>query len=192
MGSMSNSQPTGPAVLPRGSDKPVSAWHVEQAMSVWQSARARLLRDDPSLERDEAALSELLGPDEGDIESILARTLRAARHAKAMADAAAQQIEDMQARKQRYAGRNEALRGMAFAIMDALGRPKFELPDLTASIRNGQPSVILTNEEKVPDIYVRTERRVDKATILNALKSGLTVEGCELSNSLPTLSIRTK
>ena len=123
---------------------------------------------------------------------ILARLLRGARHAKSMADAAAEQIEDMQARKSRYQRRQETMRGTAFAIMDALGRNKVELPDLTASIRAGQPSVVITDETVIPDLYVRIERKIDKATILSALKSNLTVEGCELSNSLPTLSIRSK
>lgn len=174
------------------SNAPVSPWQIEQALSAWNSARTRLLQDDPSLEHDEAALSEWLGPVEGDVDSIIARLLRAARHAKSMADGAAELIEDMQARKSRYVKRNEALRATAFAIMDALGKSKVELPDITATVRSGQPSVVVTDEDAVPDIYVRTERKIDKATILSALKSGLTVEGCVLSNSLPTLSVRTK
>jgi len=170
----------------------VSGWRIEQALAAWLSARSRLLEDDPSLEHDEAALTELLGPVEGDVDSIVARILRAARHAKSMADAASEQIEEMQARKSRYVKRNEALRATAFAIMDALGKSKIELPDLTATLRKGQPSAIPTNEDATPDIYVRIERKPDRATILSALKAGLTVEGWELSNSLPTLSIRTK
>lgn len=173
-------------------DKGPSAFRIEQAVSVWQAARSRLLNDDADLARDESALAELLGDEAGDIEGILARLLRAARHAKVMADAAGEQIEDMQARKARYMRRNEAMRGVAFAIMGIMDKPKIELPDLTATIRKGQPSAIATNEEATPDIYVRIERKSDRATILSALKSGLTVEGWELSNSAPTLSIRTK
>lgn len=170
----------------------VSAFRIEQAMAAWQSARSRLLADDADLVHDESALADLLGPEEGEIETILARLLRAARHAKSMSDGAAELIEDMQARKSRYARRNEALRGTAFAIMDALGKKKTELPDITASVRAGQPSVIITDENSIPDIYVRIERKIDRATILSALKSGLTVDGAELSNSGPSLMIRTK
>lgn len=170
----------------------VSGFRIEQAMAAWQAARARLLADDADLARDEAALTDLLGPEEGEIDAILARLLRSARHAKSMADAAAELVDDMQTRKARYTRRNESLRATAFAIMDAIGQKKIELADITATIRNGQPSVIVTDEATVPDIYVRTERKIDKATVLSALKSGLTVEGCVLSNSLPTLSIRSK
>jgi DNA polymerase III delta prime subunit len=173
------------------SDAP-SAWRVEQAMAAWQSARARLLADDSGLEQNEAALDELLGDAEGDIESVLARLLRAARDAKAMAEASAGLIEDMRARKERYQRRNEAFRGTAFAILDALGRNRFEMPDITASIRAGQPSVQITNEDEIPDIYVELVRKIDKQTIASVLKSGGEVPGATLSNSLPTLSLRTK
>lgn len=173
------------------SDAP-SGYRIEQALAAWMSARSRLLSDDAELAHDEAALTELLGPEEGEIDAILARLLRAARYAKSMSDGAAELIEEMQARKARYTRRNEALRATAFAIMDALGKKKTELPDITASVRAGQPSVVVVDEEVVPEIYIRTERKIDKATVLSALKSGLTVEGCVLSNSLPTLSIRSR
>lgn len=169
-----------------------SGFRIEQALAAWNSARTRLLQDDPSLERDEAALTELLGPVEGDVDSIIARLLRAARHAKVMADGSSDLIKEMQERKTRYAARSEALRATAFAIMDAIGRTKVELPDLTATMRAGQPKVLFTNEDAIPDIYVRIERKPDVATILSALKSGLTVDGAELSNSGPSLMIRTK
>jgi hypothetical protein len=169
-----------------------SAWKIEQAMATWQAARSRLLEEDAGLAHDETALTELLGSETGDIDAILARLLRGARHAKSMADAAAEQIEDMQTRKQRYQRRAESMRATAFAIFDAIGRAKMELPDMTVTIRAGQPSVIVTDEDAIPDIYVRVERKPDKATILSALKSGLTVDGCELSNSVASLSIRTK
>ena len=171
---------------------PPSGFRVEQAMAAWASARARLLADDGGLEHDEAALDELLGSAEGDVEDILARLLRAARDAKAMAEASAGMIEDMRARKDRFTRRNEAFRATAFAVMDALGRSKMELPDITASIRAGQPSVQITDEDDIPDLYVETVRKIDKATIASVLKSGGEVPGAVLSNSLPTLALRTR
>lgn len=171
---------------------PPSGYRVEQAMSVWSAARARLLSEDSGLEHGEVGLDELLGAAEGDVEDILARLLRASRDAKAMAKASASLIEDMQTRKVRFQRRDEAFRATAFAIMTALERSKLELPDLTASIRAGQPSVQITDEDAVPDLYVHMERRIDKQTIASVLKSGGEVPGAELSNSLPTLSLRVR
>jgi hypothetical protein len=172
--------------------RPPSGYRVEQAMAAWASARARLLADDSGLEGNEASLDELLGEAEGDVEDILGRLLRAARDARAMAEASAGLIEDMQARKARFARRNEAFRATAFAILDALGRNRFELPDITASIRAGQPSVQITDEDAVPDLYVHMERKIDKQTIASVLKSGGEVPGAVLSNSLPTLALRVR
>jgi hypothetical protein len=161
-------------------------------MAAWASARARLLSEDSALEHDQAALDELLGDAEGDVEEVLARLLRAARDAKAMAEASAGLIEDMRARKERYQRRNEAFRSTAFAILTALERNKVELPDLTASIRAGQPSVQIVDHEVIPDEYVRVTRAPDKAAIMADLRVGVVIPGVELSNSLPTLSVRTK
>lgn len=171
---------------------PPSGYRVEQAMSVWAAARARLLADDSGLANDEAALEDILGAAEGDVEQVLARLLRAARDAKVMAEANATLIEDMQARKARFQRRNEAFRATAFAIMTALERQKIELPDLSASIRAGQPSVQITDEDAVPDLYVHLERKIDRQTIASVLKSGGEVPGAVLSNSLPTLALRTR
>ena len=55
-----------------------SAFKTEIALSVWQSARARLLMEDESLEHDQQAIEEILGQETGSVEDILARTVRAA------------------------------------------------------------------------------------------------------------------
>lgn len=166
-----------------------SSWKIQQALAVWNSARSRVSDE---VGHDETELAELIGDETEDVEEVLTQLLRAARRSEAMASAVADMETDLGIRKARYKKRGVEFRATAFAIMTALERPKFELPDLTASIRAGQPGVRIIDEDAVPDIYARTERKIDKATILSALKSGLSVEGCELSNSLPTLSLRTK
>ena len=168
----------------------VSAWKIEQAMAAWHSFRSRLIDGDPNL--DEGSLRELLGEAEGTIEDILTRLLRAARSAKLMAEAAGQQIEDLTARKDRFDGRDKSARLAAMAIMEAMGWKKHEMPDITASIRAGQPGVVITDLERIPDIYIENVRKPDRATIRSVLKSGGTVDGAELSNGLPSLSLKVK
>ncbi len=195
-----------------------SGWRIEQAMATWQSARARLLHDDPTLEDDEAALSNLLGPEAGDIRSILARVLRAAVHAKSIADAGARRVEEMQGRVKRYKGRSDTMRGLALAILEAIGETKAELPDMTVSIRSGQQVADVINVDLLPPIYVHevTVKTPDKELLLAALKqqaelrasllaeAELTGEvldetklpqgipGAVLSVSLASLNVRTK
>jgi hypothetical protein len=174
--------------------RPVSGYRIEQALSTWQAARARLLSEDAELAHDEAALQLLLGDAEGDVQSILARLLRGAVHATSMATAAAEQIETMKGRQDRYKRRAENMRATAYAVMEVMNEARVELPDLTASIRKGVQSALITDEEAVPDIYVEvvTTRKIDKQTVLSVLKSGGEVPGAELSNGMPNLAIRTR
>ena len=173
--------------------RPPSGMRIEQAMATWMSARQRLLEDDPSLEHDEAALSEILGPVEGDVNDILARVLRAKVHAEAMAKAASEQADLIVARKRRYLARENAMKGLAFALMETLNKRKVELGDLTASIVAGRAGVFITDLAKVPDIYVEVipeERKPDKLVMLADLQAGKTIEGAELGNGLDYLMIR--
>lgn len=169
-----------------------SEFKVSIALSAWRAARELLLRDDPALEHDEAMLIELLGPEEGEVLDVLERTARAAKHAEGVAAAAKARADEIAERAQRYTERARRMRAAAFAIMESTGLRRHEMPDMLLSIRAGQQSVVVEDETKIPEKYIRIERKVDKATILSALKSGLTVDGCVLSNGTPSLSLRVK
>jgi len=173
------------------SDAP-SAYRMEQAMSALLAVRQRLLQDDPDLADDERLFSDMLEGESGDAMEVLHRVLRASIAAKDMAEAADTRASDIAARRDRYRRRAEALRGAAFAALDALGIKKLELPDLTASVRAGQPVVVITDETALPEAFIRTKRDPDKALINAALKAGNTVPGAELSNSTPSLAVRTR
>ncbi len=174
--------------------RPVSGYKAEQVLSAWQSARARLLAEDPALEHDEAALVDLLGPEEGDVNDILARLVRGAVHSESMADAAAERIAAMSERLKRFKARAQTMRATAFAVMDATGLRKLELEDVTASVRNGTPSVEITDLDLVPEIYIETvvTRKPDKRTLLAAMKDGAVVPGVELTNAMPTIALRVR
>lgn len=165
---------------------------MEQAVSSWQSLRARLLQADPELATDEAALSALLGGEQATIAEMLERLLKGANFAESMANAAKLQLADLTERKGRYERRAQAMRGTAFAIMEVLGEKKMELPGLTASIGAGAQAVFVTDEDKLPPQFLRTTTEPDKAAIGAALKAGEEVEGAFLGNGLPKLTIRTK
>jgi hypothetical protein len=173
---------------------PPSGYKVEVALSAWHAARARLLAEDPDLEHDEAALIDLLGPEEGDVQDVLTRLLRGAVHAETMAQAAAERAAAIKAREKRYTNRAQSMRGTALAILDDTGIRKLELEDLTASVTSGREKPEITDLDAIPELYVVTEtvRKPDLRTILAVLKSGAAVPGCELVTSLPGLTIRTK
>ena len=76
--------------------------------------------------------------------------------------------------------------------MDALGLPRIELPDITASIAKGRPRAIVTNELDIPEEYTLTTVKPDMEAIRVALKDGVVVPGVEMTNAIPSLQVRTK
>ena len=163
-----------------------SAYALEAAFSALMSTRRRLA-EDGEITSDFDQVSE-------NAVELLHQTLRAAVEAERMTAAAASRAKELFERAARYANRANTLRAAAFAAMDALGERKIELPDLTASIRAGTVSAILTDVNAIPADYKAevVTVKINKAAILSALKNGFTVPGAEISNSMPTLSIRTK
>ena len=171
--------------------RPPSGYRIENVMTAWMATREGLLESDPSLEHDEAALAELLGPVEGDVDDVLARLLRAARHAKSQAEALNGMLDDMRAREKRFLDRAATLRTTALTIMQTMDWQKREFPDFSVSVTPGALSVDVKDPDAIPDIYVETVRKADKATILSVLKSGGAVPGAELARGLPSLRVRT-
>lgn len=177
--------------------KPPSSFQMEQAMSALMSARARMWESwwneegDPTIDDEEA--KEEFASVEGNAIDLLHAIIRAAIYATDMAKAADERAKAIIERRDRYKRRAEALRGAAFAAMDVLELKRCELPDLLAVVAAGQPSVIYTNEERIPaEFRIPQPDKIDKAGISAALKNGHAVEGAELRNGLPTLQIRTK
>lgn len=204
------------------STRPVTApsgWRIGNVMEAWQQARNRILTDDPEAAGDEAALLELLGPEQEDAENILRRLLLAAVHCDDMAALAANRVAEIKEREDRYSKRALATRTAAFHVMEAMGKRRHELPELTASIRAGNASVFIINEDALPADCWRTipeTKEPDKKLIGTRLKSrarweedkaasldaGLDpdtipdappdVPGASLSNSMPSLVIKRK
>ena len=108
------------------------------------------------------------------------------------AEALADELEATKARQQRFGRRAEAMRALAHKVMDWAQIRKVELPAATLSIRAGMPRVIVTDEARLPEQFVRIKREPDKHLIASHLKAGEPVPGAELSNSEETLAVRVK
>ncbi len=161
-------------------------------MSVLMAARERLLADEPGIEQDEKLYLDCLDGQSGDAFEIIDRIVHAAIEAEDLAEQASRRMADIAERRARFKRRTEQLRGVAFAMLDALAIPKFERADYTASIRPGQPHVVITDEAALPPETVRIKREPDKLLIGALLKAGSAVPGAELSNAGSSLTIRTR
>lgn len=174
------------------SDKPPSAFAIEQAMAVLNQARERILTDDAI--DDELTLARELDDASADVQDILGRLLRASVHCSDMAFVAAQREADLKQRKDRYLARMKVLRQEATDLMLSLGSKKVSFPDLSAAINPGRQSVIVSDMSRLPEKYkeVSTSILPNKAEILADIMQGVVVEGAELRNPQPYVTIRTK
>jgi hypothetical protein len=128
---------------------------------------------------------------ETDMDVLLTSIVRRIEDSKALVIGTKDRAEELAARRKRFEDRIESLRSLAFKIMEAADIAKIELPEVTLSVRNVAPSVIITDEDNLPDIACKFERKPDKAKIKELLATGL-VAGAAMTNGGKTLSIRIK
>jgi len=142
-------------------------------------------------EGDEQLLADML-EGETDFHRFLAAVVRRICEAEACADGIGDLIREVKERQQRFEQRSEAMRAMAFKLMNAADVRKLELPQATLSIRAGSPRVIVTDEARLPEHCIRIKREPDKVAIKEHLARGEPVAGAELSNREDVLSVRIK
>jgi hypothetical protein len=66
-------------------------------------------------------------------------------------------------------------------------------PDFTVSIKRASPSIVITNEQDIPEpFWVPQPPKLDRRAVLDAMKSGSAVPGAEMANTRIILSVRTK
>ena len=127
-----------------------------------------------------------------DVEAALLAVARMVVQAERLEEMSNNILKDQQDRKKRFGNRADRGRGILLAAMDALGYLRLEHPDLTISLGRGKAAGVITDETKLTDDYIRTRKEPDKTKIAEALQDGVVVEGAVLSNTLPTVTIRTR
>jgi hypothetical protein len=145
----------------------------------------------PDLAEDETLRADMI---EGstDAPAILSKIVDRMQEAEAMASAIAKRVNDLNARGAVFDRRGDAMRSLALRIMNAAQLRKMPLPEATLSIRVNPPSVILHDETKIPGEFTKTEIKIDRTKIKEALKAGQIVPGASLSNGSESLSVRVK
>src|SRR5947209_2769597 len=102
-------------------------------------------------------------------------------------------IKVVQDRLERLQERAVARRQVARDAMLEVDLKKVAAPDFTITMRAGSPSVVVADEQLIPQAYWEPrDPRLDRAHLLSDLKLGLSVPGAQLSNPEPVLSVRIK
>ncbi len=156
----------------------------------YRAVRDRIKAEDPQI--DEQTLADTV---EGitDLHEILEAVIRSALADEALAGGLKGRIADMQDRLDRLRDRASKRRQIARDIMVELDLKKLNAPDFTASIREGNPALVVLDEGAVPSIYWEPSApRLNRQGLASELKNGAEVPGVTLSNPEPILSVRVR
>ena len=150
----------------------ISPYKLERAMSAVVQLKAQLAgyEDDVVLASIESETQAL---------ELIDRLVEHVVADEALVDAGKARLKRIEARADRH---REILKAMMAEIAE-----KVERPLATLSLGTGPRTAIVTDAQAVPDVYWR--RAIDKQELLKALKNG-PVEGAELSNGAPVLTLR--
>jgi hypothetical protein len=166
-----------------------SGWQLERAISAWQQFHAELVNDEELVEDEGAIAAALREASADDPRDLLSRLIdatvwtdRRAVEAKAIAD-------EFTARRKRYETRLERFRLLVHHLMAALPVTRHAGKLARASIAAAPPSVLVLDEDKIPDNYFKIERTLRRSDVLADLKVGVVIEGAQLSNGGETLRI---
>ena len=102
-----------------------------------------------------------------------------------------QNLSDMyKQRSLRMAKCSSSIRELLMTLMRASERQKHKGAYGTLSVGSNPQSVIITDKDKLPAEYIKTESKPIKSEIKKALQGGAVIEGASLSNGGEKLTIR--
>ncbi len=178
--------------------KPPSSYRLMEIVALAQATLSHLREYDGQVIETEDELRAGLTEEGISIDEIITRLGRAALDAKAYVGMISQRMSDLQSRMDRANRRKEVIRNTLLQAMQALGLPSYHDPEFTASVRMGEPKVIVTDVDALPTHCVvhQVVKTPDKDAIREAISDaasiGKDVPGATLSNGVAILTLRSK
>lgn len=174
-------------------DRGPSGMTIERVISAWQRARDGLAADE-MLASDEMMVSTGTDLDLANVnvDQVLRRLVTAMLFASLRETEAKDLAKAMQARAARYERRNELLRAELLNILLVLERRVFVATEGTVTVKRVAGSVVITDEEALPDDYVNKKivRTPDRRALHADLVEGVVIAGASLSNGGFSLTFR--
>lgn len=157
-----------------------------EAVNHYSAMKARLLEAFDDI--DDETLADTL---EGctDFKDLIGAMAEQAERDALMSHLLKERIGELSKRKSRFDARSDAVRKEIQRGMEEAGERKLEYPEYTLSLRAVPPSVLITDENLLPDEFWVTTRKPDRKAVKAALEGG-PVTGAMLSNGGQTLSMR--
>lgn len=99
-------------------------------------------------------------------------------------------LDALSVRKSSSKSRGDRIREALMACLQAGGLDSLRRPEGTLSLTDKKPSVESVDESLLPEQFFKTEKKVSKSAINEALKRGEIVPGITMSNGGPSLTVR--
>lgn len=148
-----------------------------------------LLLEYPQLADDEELFRDTL---EGNtrFNEIMDRLLIEMRDNETLAEATSARIAKIRERQTRLTHRAQFYRSLMHRLLTVTGIQSVALAEAKVSIMKSPDKVIITDENAVPDAFMKITKEPNKTAIKNAIKTGTYVPGAALSNGGTTISVR--
>ena len=165
---------------------------VGASVQEYRLTKERLLAAFPQLDEDECALLDTLEGITSLQEQIVA-LMRSADNDRILYLGIKERMMELAARLTRMESRYEGKRNLIAHAMAAADLKKIEAPDWTLSLRRIPPSVVIQNEELIPDTYKKSKTvvSVDKVALKAALEAG-PILGAVMSNGGIGIAVRVR
>ncbi len=164
--------------------------YVESELNRFTELRRRLIDDYPDLD-DEALFDTLEGAT--NLKEAVGELIRSALSDEALEAGLKLRIDEMKERLARFQATAQSKRTFALQVMEETGLEKLVEPDFTVSVRAGPCSLVVVDEQQIPEDYWRPQPpRLDRKAALDAIARGQQVPGATLSNARVVLSVRRK
>ncbi len=129
---------------------------------------------------------------EGDFNDKAVAMVKVTRNMDADVSSIDDEIKRLQARKKTITNYKASLVEYLRNNMEACGISKIDCPLFNITLGKGSPILLVEDEEKVSTDWVdiKIERKLQKANILKALKSGEKIEGCSIGTAKSSILIK--
>ena len=106
-------------------------------------------------------------------------------------EALAAQMKALATRKERFSHQGDLIRAAILSAMATADLKKLELPQATLSRKPTPPKVLILDEASIPARFWKlSDPKLDRTSVLSALKANEPVPGAELSNGGETVAIK--
>jgi len=166
---------------------------ISRDLHVQGEAARNLLLNIKDIVEDDAELIETAIEGETSLKEAISAAVDRILELDAYEEAIATQISSLQVRRERFEHQSERIKAAIHVAMGQAELRKLELTQATLGVRAVPAKCEITDEAMIPSKFWKVQApRLDKKSVLDALKAKEDVPGAVLSNGGETLSLRVK